>query len=272
LILVDDGSPDDSAKKIESLCANNPQVTGLLLARNSGQHYATLCGIKHSSGEFVLTVDDDLQNPPDQFEKLMKPIEGGYHIAIGVPDQKEHGWFRRLSSSMMQRLVSLILGKPKDLKLSSFRCFSRKAADLISGYEGSFPYMPALMFESIPFRKITNVSFRHDKRIAGKSSYSLRKLVKLASFLLINHSMILLRMAVVVGVILAVASVVLSLYLLVMYFLYQSSVQGWTSIVILISFFSGMILITLGILGEYIGRIVKLSDDVPRYQIYKKIN
>ncbi len=272
VLLVDDGSPDDSASAIDAVCSGQPNFRGLLLSRNHGQHYATVCGLKHARGEFVVTMDDDLQNPPQDIPKLIQAIQEGAHIAIGAIEVKKQGWFRRFSSGVMDSMLNLLLNKPRGLKLSSFRCLSRKATALIAQYEGIYPYMPALMFNAIPLRKITNVTVAHYQRTIGKSTYSFKGLLRLASYLFINHSKFLLRGVVLAGVVLAALAILMALYFTLRYFIYQSSPLGWTSLAVLVTFFSGMILVSLGIIGEYIGRIIDQSDRMPRYQIYRTIN
>ena len=272
LILVDDGSPDNAYEEIEGICSENPNVKGILLAQNRGQHYATLCGIKNAMGNYIVTMDDDLQNSPDEIPKLIAAIDSGFHIVIGAPEMVKQNSFRRLSSSLMQFMLEKLLNKPRGLRLTSFRCLSRKAADLIAEYEGIFPYMPALMFNAIPFRKITNVSVRHYTRKIGSSSYSFKQLLGLASYLLINHSKFLLRAVVITGLVLALIAIGMTLFFVVRYLVLRSSPVGWTSLAVLTTFFSGMLLVSLGIIGEYIGRIIDQSDRTSRYQVYKKFN
>ncbi len=223
-------------------------------------------------GDLVITMDDDLQNPTSEIGKILAAVKDDYQIAIGIPKIKQHNWFRSLSSRLMQGLVSIILKKPRSLKLSSFRCLTKRAVGLISQYQGVYPYMPVLMFNAVPMHEIINVEVEHKPRKVGKSSYTVKQLVKLASFLIVNHSMVLLRTMTILGMGIACFSFITGVYYAVRYLVMATAPTGWTSLAVLISMLSGFILISLGILGEYVGRIVKQTDADANYAVYREIN
>ncbi len=271
LILVDDGSTDGSYEAMRKLRAADPRVKLIQFGRNHGQHHAILCGLQHSSGRIVITLDDDLQNPPEEIPRFIEALGTGAHVVIGrISEKKAHNWFRNFGSRFVQGLVTLILKKPRNLALSSYRAFSREAVDAISAYKGVHPYMPALMFSSVPTDAIINIDVRHDPRQHGRSTYSLRKLIKLASYLLINHSYIPLRFMIFWGTFISLGSMAFAVYVIVRAALGHDSVLGWPSLAVLVSFFSGNILLALGVLGEYVGRLVEESSTNVQFHIFRR--
>ena len=271
VIFVIDGCPKYSELAVQKVCEGSENFKGLVLARNHGQQYTLLVGLKHAKGDLVITMDDDLQNPTSEIAKLLAAIKDDYQIAIGVPKEKQHNWFRNLSSHIMQCMVSTILDKPRSLKLSSFRCLTKRAVELISQYQGVYPYMPALMFNAVPMHEIINVEVEHERRKVGKSSYTVRQLVKLASFLVVNHSMVLLRTMTYLGTVIAFLSFTAGGFYTIRYLIFTTAPAGWTSLAVLVSILSGFTLVSLGILGEYIGRVIKQTDTDTRYTVYREV-
>ena len=235
----------------------DPRVKAIRFARNMGQHYATLHGLRRCNGDYVLTLDDDLQNPPEEIPRFLAKIDEGYDLVIGrIGRGKQHSVLRNLASRAVQRLIGKILGKPRSLSLSSYRCMSARAAKGISSYTGAQPYLPALMLGSVPLDRICNLDIAHHQRSDGRSQYTLRKLLKLSSYLVVNHSSIPLRFVTAWGTLLSLVSVVYAGYVVLEVLVRGSSVSGWPTLVVIVSFMSGNILMCMGILGEYIGRIV----------------
>src|SRR5688572_16118000 len=188
IIMVDDASPDDSYAVMQRLRAADPRIRIVQLARNHGQQHATLCGLNYARGEEVVTIDDDLQNPPEEIAPLLAKLREGHAAVIGRITDKRHGWWRNAGSRAHQRFAERIIGKPPGLYLSSFRALSRTAVDRLVRYKGAHPHISALLLKSVPASAIVNVDVHHDPRAVGGSTYSLRKLLKTASFLLINRS------------------------------------------------------------------------------------
>lgn len=271
LIMVDDGSTDNSFEVMQALRASDRRVKIIQFGRNHGQQHAILCGLQHSCGRYVITLDDDLQNPPEELPRFIEKLREGYHIVIGrIAAKKQHGWYRNVGSRAMQRLVSVILKKPRHLSLSSYRGFSRDAVDAIAAYRGVHPYLPALMLSSVPTAAIANIDVRHDSRKHGRSTYSFAKLLRVASYLLINHSYLPLRFMVAWGMALSFASLLFAIYIVIHAALNPQGVLGWPSLAVLISFLSGNILLALGILGEYVGRLVEASSSNLQFYIFRK--
>jgi polyisoprenyl-phosphate glycosyltransferase len=270
VIFVDDASPDDAFQILRELRARDPRLKIIQLARNRGQHYATLCGLHYSSGDYAFTLDDDLQTPSEELPRFLAKLQEGYDVVIGkIEGTKQHPWARNLGSVIHQRLAECILGKPKHLALSSYRGFSRRALEMLKTYRGAHPQVAALIFKGVHVSSIANVEFRHEPRAYGSSTYSLGRLVALDSTLLIHHSDIPLRITVAWGMIVSVVSIAFAMVLLVRTVFVGSTLVGWASLAILISFFCGNILFALGILGEYLARLIEESAPPQQFGIHR---
>ena len=270
IVMVDDASPDDSYAVMQKLRAADPRVRIVQLARNHGQQHATLCGLNYARGEEVVTIDDDLQNPPEEIGALLARLRQGYAAVIGRITDKQHGWWRNAGSRAHQYFAERIIGKPRGLYLSSFRALSRSAVERLVRYKGAHPHISALLLKSVPPAAIVNVAVRHEPRSIGSSTYSLRKLVKTASFLLINHSYIPLRFMTGWGFLLSLLSLLFAAVVVVQVLFYGAAVQGWPSLAVLVAFLSGNILMALGIVGEYLGRLVEEFSVGEQFAVHRE--
>jgi len=271
IILIDDASGDGSFDAILQLRRSDPRVKAVRLARNMGQHYATLCGLQRATGDYVMTLDDDLQNPPEEIPAFLAKIDSGYDVVIGaIPGAKRHSWSRNLASRAIQALVGHILDKPRDLMLTSYRCMSRRGNARIAAFHGAHAYMPALILGSVPTDRIANIAVAHHARASGRSQYTLRKLLKLASYLLINHSSLPLRLVILWGFLLSAASLAYATYVAIDVLANGSSVRGWPTLAVLVSFLSGSMLLGLGIVGEYLGRLVSESSRAGQSPVFEE--
>lgn len=270
IVLVDDASPDDSYAVMRQARAAEPRVRIVQLARNHGQQHATLCGLNYARGSEVVTIDDDLQSLPEEIALLLAKLREGHAAVIGRLTLRQHRWWRNLGSRANQRLAGTILGKPRRLYLSSFRALSRAAVDRIVRYKGAHPHISALLLKSVPASAIANVDVSHAPRSVGGSTYSLRKLLKTASFLLINHSYIPLRMMVGWGFFLSFLSLLFAGLVVVQVLFLGHGLPGWPSLSVLIAFLSGNILMALGIVGEYLGRLVEEYSVSDQFAVHRE--
>lgn len=271
IILVDDASGDGTYDIMCALHERDPRVRLVRFARNTGQHHATLCGLVRARGDLVFTLDDDLQNPPEEMPKFLAKIDEGFDLVIGrIEGGKKHGWYRNLSSRMLQRLIERILGKPRHIALSSYRCMTRRAAARMGAFTGAHVYLPALMFNSVPPERIANVPVEHHAREYGRSTYTLAKLLRLASYLLVNHSSMPLRIMAVWGLLVSTVSLGFAAYVAVDVLVNGSRVTGWPSIAVLVSFLSGNIMLCTGILGEYVGRLVEEGARTSPFPVFEE--
>lgn len=273
LILVDDASPDDSWDIACELHAVDARVKCIRFARNHGQQHATLCGLGYAKKNYVLTVDDDLQCYPEDIPLFVEQLAAGNCVVIGRIDrfEKQHSWWRNLGSRFNQRLIGHIIGKPESLRLSSFRAMTLDVARKLTTYKGAHPHIAAMLLKSVPHALICNVDIRHAPRGDGQpSSYSLAKLVKTLSYLLINHSYMPLRFMVGWGLIISLLSMAYAVWVVTLTLMGNHTLPGWTSLVVLVSFLSGNILLALGILGEYLGRLVEEASNLQQFSVFEE--
>ncbi len=267
VILVDDASPDDSWRVIKELAPHYPKVSAVRLMRNRGQAFATLCGLEHACGRIVLTMDDDLQQSPDQLPKLLDPLESDSELdcVFGYFEEKKHAAYRNLGSRAIRWINARAFGLPRDVRVSSFLAMRRRLADSILQHRTLNPAITALLFSST--RRIASVPIQHNERYAGASNYTLAKQFRLALDVICNVSMLPLRAVSLLGMGICVFSAILVAVFLYRYFTGQIGVAGWTTVVILISFFSGTILLSLGVIGEYVVRILREVRGAPRFNV-----
>lgn len=267
VIFVDDASPDPRVwPALEKLARERPHVRAIQLSRNFGQQAATLCGLSEARGDVVITIDDDLQHDPRDIPMLLAHSE--HDIVIGQLGSKEHHLARRIASRVKGMFDRLIIGTPKGLQLSSFRLLSRTVVDGILSMRTPHPFLPALMF--YVSRDVVGVPVSHSRRVAGQSGYTFRKLLRLFSNLMINNSSMLLRAAAYTGMVLAVVS--FSLAGLVTYekLAHGIAVQGWTSLFAALMLIGGLLLVSVGIVGEYLIRIIETSEAKPTYFVRQR--
>jgi glycosyltransferase involved in cell wall biosynthesis len=270
IIMVDDASPDHSFGVMQELRAQDSRVRIVQFARNQGQQHATLCGLNYARGSEIVTIDDDLQNPPEEIPKLLSKLREGFFVVIGRISEKKHGWWRNVGTTVNQYMAEKIIAKPRTLYLSSFRALSRAAIDRITRYKGAHSHISALLLKSVPAHAIVNVDVAHASRPIGSSTYSLRKLLKTASYLLINHSYIPLRFMTAWGFILSILSLLLAGLVVVRVLFFGHTAPGWPSLIVLIAFLSGNVLMALGIVGEYLGRLVEEYSVTEQFAIHRE--
>jgi len=263
LILVNDGSRDETEgialRLIES---SHIPITLLSLSRNFGEHNAVMAGLRASTGEYVVTMDDDLQNPPSEVVKLLAAAESEKRdVVYAIYERKEHAWWRNLGSRLTNFIADYVVEKPRKLYLSSFRCMTRLVADEVAKSRTPYPYIDGLIFQITQNAGVVPV--RHVEREQGRSGYTLRKLVRLWMSMLVNFSVLPLRLMTLAGMItsalgfLAVIEVVLE-------HLLAKNPTGWSSLMAAILLLSGTQLLLLGIMGEYVGRIYLGISDKPQ--------
>jgi len=265
VILVNDGSPDESWKIIKKLAGKYSEVTAINLLKNYGQHSANMCGFRESKGDFVITMDDDLQNPPEEISKLIDFASQGYDLVIGEFEVKQHTLIRRIGSRFIGWLNRKIFKVNEALVLSNFRIIRRDVIDRVCMDSSFSPYIPGLVLKYSTKR--TNVNVKHMPRLVGSSNYTLRKILHLVANILFNHSTIPLRLSAAIGFLTAGFGVFLSLYILLSALLSGSNAPGWASITILISFFSGILIFLISVIGEYIIRILREITSIKCYEI-----
>lgn len=267
IIFVDDASPDRGIwPALEKLARARQPVRCIQLSRNFGQQAATLCGLQEARGDVVITMDDDLQHDPRDIPLLLARAD--HDIVIGQLGSKEHHLVRRIVSRVKGVFDRLVIGTPKGLQLSSFRLLSRTVVDGILSMRTPYPFIPALMF--YVSRDVVGVPVSHSKRAAGESGYTFRKLLRLFSNLLINNSSMLLRAAAYAGVCLAAVSFALAGVAVYRRLVHDVAVQGWTSLFAALMLIGGLLLVSVGIVGEYLIRIIETSEAKPTFFVRRR--
>ena len=272
IILVNDGSSDpDVWPTIEEICSEYGTVKGIDLLYNSGQFTATMCGLEHAAGDYIITMDDDLQHPPEELHKLIECIQKNqYACVFGVYKKKEENFFRKLGSKITNYIVTKLYNRPKGIKSNSFRIMTKNLAHTIAMYKTARPQISPLIFMCT--RNIGNVIVEHKPRIYGKSGYNLRKLVSAMFNSIINVSTFPLDVMSGVGICSSFVAFLIAIIYLIRYLLGEISVPGFTAQILVTVFFSGLILMGIGIVGKYIGRIITEITGLPRYVIRTVIN
>lgn len=267
IILVNDGSTDNSHQIcIEIFERHRHIVKYINLSRNFGEHNSVLAGLNTVTGDYIVIIDDDFQNPPEEIRKIVDiAVTGKYDVVYSHYDKKFHSWFRNLGSNFNNLLATYLLNKPKDLYLSSFKCLNRFIVQEIIKYKGPFPYIDGLILRTT--QNIGKVLVRHDKRKEGKSGYTLRKLIGLWLNMFISFSVHPLRASTFFGFLFSIVGGILAIYSIVEKILYPEFPTGITSIFVAILVFAGIQLIMLGLIGEYIGKQFLASNQTPQYVI-----
>lgn len=270
IVLVNDCSPDNTMGAIRRLCEEKRNIIGIGFARNFGQHAALMAGLRQSSGEYVVCLDDDGQTPADEVGKLLDKLEEGFDAVYAEYEHKQHSGFRNLGSKVNELMTRVMLEKPKELYISSYFAVKRFVVEDMIRYENSYPYVIGLVLRST--RNITNVVVMHREREEGSSGYTLKKLFTLWFNGFTAFSVKPLRIATCLGVIFACGGFAYGFYTIIKRFVNPDVPIGYSSMMAALVFFCGMIMVMLGLIGEYIGRIYISMNSSPQYVIRERIN
>lgn len=275
IILVNDASPDSSGLVCEELSKKYRFVRYAWLRRNFGEHNAVMCALNMSMGDCAVIMDDDFQNPPEEVPKLVDALYNEDHDVVYTRyEKKKHNFFRNLGSRFNDRVATWLLNKPPDLYLSSFKALKKSLVAEIIKYKGPFPYVDGLILRVTDH--IGVIDSAHSPRIIGKSNYTIKKLFSLYLNMFINFSIKPLRMFTFSGVFLACTGFVATVILAVLRFCFPTSgwsletPMGWTSLICALFFFSGIQILFLGLLGEYLGKLYLDVNGCPQWTVYKK--
>lgn len=254
VLLVDDDSPDGAWARILEVCEADPRFRGLRLMRNQGQHIATLCGLDHASGDLVVTMDDDLQHRPEDIPRLVAALDGDLDCVMAAFPRKRHGPLRNLASRLVSWLNRRAYRLPPGVRLSTFRVLRGSVVRRMRDYRVSRPAVAQLVFLSTS--RVANLDLPHDERFTGRSGYTLTKSLRLALDHFINASNIPLRAITVTGLAACVASFAVGCWVLVRALSGEVGVPGWASVMVLQAFLFGVLLLGVGMLSEYLHRLL----------------
>ncbi|MBB5690381.1 glycosyltransferase family 2 protein [Roseomonas alkaliterrae] len=263
IILVNDGSPDNSGEVCRELAriATVP-LTYIEHARNFGEHNAVMTGLRHARGAYVITMDDDLQNPPEEVLKLYDHCRlGGFDVVYTRYAVKEHEGWRNLGSRFANWVADQLMDKPKGLYLSSFRCMSALAVREVIKYRGPYPYVDGLLMQVT--QRLDSIEVKHFARAEGRSNYTMRRLIRLWLNLATNFSVLPLRLAIIAGVAMGFLGLVAACWV-IMEALLGETPSGWASLMTVTLLIAGVQFMILGVLGEYVGRAFMSANGKPQ--------
>ncbi len=267
IVLVNDNSPsDNSAEVCRQLAQEKKLVTFIDLARNFGEHNAVMAGLHYALGDYIVIMDDDFQNPPEEALKLVETArKNDWDVTYGNYIEKNHSIFRNLGSWFNGKVANLLLRKPPDLYLSSFKCLSAFIVKEIIRYRGPHPYLDGLALRATS--RVGSVDVRHDARSAGTSGYTFRKLVRLWLNMFMNFSVTPLRFSSYLGFLFALVGLLMSVAVVMEKLLYPNLQVGWASLMCAVTTLSGIQLLLLGLVGEYLGALFLSVNDTPQFVV-----
>lgn len=270
IVLINDCSPDDTYEVIKGLAQTDKNIKGLNLAKNFGQHAALMAGFHHVTGDIIVCLDDDGQTPADEVGKLLEGIENGSDVVYAKYEHKMHSPFRNFGSWLNEEMARIMLGKPKELYVSSYFAARRFVVEEMKKYTNAFPYVIGLVLRTT--KRISNVTVKHREREIGTSGYTLGKLLGLWFNGFTAFSVKPLRIATAIGCTCSVAGFIYGIYTVVKKFINPNVPLGFSSMMAAIVFMGGMTMVMLGLVGEYIGRMYISMNNSPQFVIRESIN
>ncbi|MCR4896381.1 MAG: glycosyltransferase family 2 protein [Lachnospiraceae bacterium] len=270
VFLVNDCSPDGTEDVIRKLCEEDARIRGISLARNFGQHSALMAGLRYSDGDIVVCLDDDGQTPANQVDRLLNALGRDTDVVYAHYSHKQHSHFRNFGSRVNDYMIRVMLGKPKELAVSSYFAAKRFVVNDLIRYENSYPYVIGLVLRST--KHIANVEVDHREREVGHSGYTLGKLLNLWFNGFTAFSVKPLRIATGIGILATICSFIYGIYIVIRRLLNPAVVQGYAAQMTATIFFGGLILMMLGLIGEYVGRIYITLNNAPQYVIRESWN
>jgi polyisoprenyl-phosphate glycosyltransferase len=265
IILVEDCGNDNSWEVIEEIAKKNIRVKGFKLSKNFGQHYAITCGLDHAKGDWVVVMDCDLQDQPEEIIKLYHKTKEGYDVVLAQRVNRQDSLFKRLFSKFFYRTLGYLTGSRMDESVANFGIYNNKVVQSLILMRESIRYFPTMVVW-VGFRQIA-IPIEHAERLEGKSSYTYKRLFNLALDIALAYSDKPIRLMIKLGLIVSLASFVLALVFLAKFLLGQVIIQGYTSLILSIWFFSGLILVMLGVVGLYVGKTFEGVKGRPIYLI-----
>ena len=270
IILVNDSSPDNTFEVIKKIASENDNILGIDLAKNFGQHCALMAGMRHSSGDVVVCLDDDGQTPANEVGKLLGKLDEGFDVCYASYGKKQHSGFRNFGSKINELMTRIMLGKPKELKVSSYFAAKRFVVDDMLRYDQSYAYVIGLVLRAT--KNVANVEVNHRARSVGESGYTLAKLFSLWFNGFTAFSIKPLRIATAIGCFCACSGFLYGIYTIIKKIILMDAVEaGFSALMSVIVFLGGMVMLMLGLIGEYIGRIYICMNNSPQYVIRQKV-
>ena len=271
IVLINDCSEDSSWSEISKICNQEKFIVGINLMKNYGQHNAIMAGINIAEGDYVITMDDDFQHSPSEISKILDRMDEGYDVCYTNYKNNKYNAFKIFSSHLNNKISNFLINKPKNIYLSSFKCFTKKICEEIKKYDGPFVYIDGLIFDIT--KNVSSVDVEHLERMTGNSNYNIFKLISLWLRVLTNFSIVPLRISTIAGFFMTFVSFCSILVIVSIKLLNPTIAAGWASIISVLLFFSGLQFIVLGLIGEYIGRSYLNLNKKPQFVVreYKNL-
>ncbi len=270
IILINDCSPDGTLQVIRKLCEAKSYIRGISFARNFGQHAALMAGLRAGTGEYVVCLDDDGQTPANEVDLLLNALEEGYDAVYAKYENKHHSSFRNWGSKVNEMMLRILLNKPKELYVSSYFAVRRFVVEDMIKYENSYPYVIGLVLRAT--RNIANVVVQHRDRAEGSSGYTLKKLLGLWFNGFTAFSVKPLRIATAIGGFASFVGFLYGIFTIIKRLIVPDVPMGFSALMSAVVFFGGMMMLMLGLIGEYIGRIYISLNNSPQYVVRERMN
>ncbi len=269
IIFTNDYSSDNSWENICNLIDKNDNICGINLRKNSGQDNAIMAGLRESKGDYVVIMDDDLQHNPADIINLHKKCSEGFDVCYANFKTKKQNILKNTGSWFNGKIAEIVVNKPKDIYLSPFKIIKKEVIDEICRFSGPYPYIDGIILTIT--HNIVQIDVTHHKRLSGHGNYNLFRSTGVLMKLTTGFSVVPLRIATIVGFLIALAGFCLMIFYLSEYFFTANRVEGWISTITLLLFIGGFILMSLGLIGEYLGRIYLAINNKPQYTIMEKV-
>ena len=269
IILVDDYSPDNSWEEIERLATLHPEIRGIKLSRNFGQHYAITAGLDAAKGEWIVVMDCDLQDRPEEIPNLMAAAQQGFDVVLASRSDRQDGFFKKMSSKVFYRTLAWLTGSKQDESIANFGIYHRKVIKEVIGMRESIRYFPT-MVKWVGFRQ-TSIEVVHAERTEGTSNYNFKRLFNLALDIMLAYSDKPIRLTVKLGLLVALTGFLFALYTMFQYLQGDIIVAGYASLIISLWMLTGFLLITLGMVGLYVGKTFEGVKQRPIYIVEKRV-
>jgi dolichol-phosphate mannosyltransferase len=270
LIFVNDASPDNSWYEVSALCKEDTRVKGINLSRNFGQHYAITAGISHVTGAWVVVMDCDLQDAPEEIPRLYEKACEGFSVVFAQRVEREDSWFKRAQSSVFHEVFDYLTDRKSDPTVANFGIYHRKVIKAVLEFGDCIKCFPFIV--SYVGFKTAYLPVAHNVRKSGKSSYTLRKSLRLATELMLAYSNKPLRLFTTIGFFIALGSMMISVYYLYLYLSGKITVSGFTSLILSIWAVCGMLMMQVGIVGVYLGRVFNQTKNRPSFVVDEAVN
>ncbi|NLW91102.1 MAG: glycosyltransferase family 2 protein [Syntrophomonadaceae bacterium] len=270
LILVNDYSADDTIGAIRELCSEDQDIIGISLSRNFGQQAARMAALHYIKGEYVVFMDDDGEHPVVEIFNMIDKLETGYDVVYASFKDKHYSLIRKMGTALNQKMANMLIGKPSHIKTSSFFVMRRFVAEALKEYHSSFPYLLGYILKIT--NNIADIEMEHRSRISGESGYTFKKMVLLWLNGFTSFSVRPLRVSTFMGFIMALIGFLFGVFIVINKIMNPAIQAGYTSIIAVMIFIGGMVMLMLGMIGEYIGRIFITMNRIPQFVILETIN